>query len=140
MSCTAFDLNCVIVVTSTYTTNFDEPYIMNFFIANVALIVKGSISQDVTVNGNGGTTTDAALSATFSGVEICNPNTWTFKFTYSGGSIGVGDHFLLKFPRARWIDQGNPIYTLTGFTSTSGNVYLIDIYDKDMLYYFFILT
>lgn len=53
-SCTAFDMQCFVTLTSAYTINIDEPYTLNILKTSVALVVQGSVSKDVTTAVPGG--------------------------------------------------------------------------------------
>jgi hypothetical protein len=71
--------------------------------------------------------------------------TWTFTFTSAlpiKAAVGSTqpDHILIKFPRDRFIDHGYPIFSRTGAISSNGQVYVIDIYDQNMIFYFVIIT
>lgn len=151
-SCTAYDLNCFITLTSAYTAELDQPYTLNYLLASVALVVKGSISKEVTVTGGTGLPTqsaDATLFADFNNlIEICTSTTWTFKFANPTSAISAStattqpDNILVKMPRARFVNNGIPIFSLTGATSSNGIVYVIDNYrtDINMIYFFIIIT
>ena len=140
-SCKTNDQNCYITISSAYTTNLDEPYILNYKKESVAMVARGSISNDVTV------ATDPNLSATFNNLqEICTVTTWTFAFTHSGTPISPAtatikpDHILVKFPRDRFIDNGYSIFSRTGATSNRGTAFVIDNYRTNEVYYFIIVN
>jgi hypothetical protein len=57
-SCIDADLKCMVTLTSAYTTELDIPYTLNSYVTSVALIIDGSISQNVNVAGGTGITQD----------------------------------------------------------------------------------
>ena len=78
----------MITLTSAYTAELDVPYTLNYLIASVALVVKGSISQDATVAGGTNLVADPSLKADFNNlIEICTSTTWTFKFSNPTAAI-----------------------------------------------------
>jgi hypothetical protein len=80
-SCTAYDLNCYITLTTAYTTELDEPYTLNILKSSVAIVAKDSVSKDYAEKLSTGVTPDPNLKADFNNlVEICTDTTWTFTF------------------------------------------------------------
>ncbi len=78
-SCTAYDLKCIITLTTAYTTELDEPYTMNMLQFSVALVSKGSLSRDYAFSAGQDVLADSNLKADFNNlVEICTDTTWTF--------------------------------------------------------------
>lgn len=46
-SCTAYDLQCFVTLSTAYTTELDEPYTLNIEKFSVAMVAEGSLSMDI---------------------------------------------------------------------------------------------
>ncbi|CAD8140771.1 unnamed protein product [Paramecium octaurelia] len=153
-SCTAYDMQCFVTVSSAWTTELDEPYTMNYLKQSVGFIKQGDVYKDVSVNPPtlAKDVQDLTLSATFLSTkqQICELTTWTLQFQHtevitacSTGTTNypycanqTPDHILIKFTdKTRFPNQ----FGVTA-TSPQGAVYLIDHFLTGEYYYFIIVN
>ena len=49
-SCTAYNMQCYVTISSAWTTDLDIPYTLNNLKMSIGQIVSGDVYKDVTVN------------------------------------------------------------------------------------------
>ena len=138
--CATLNMNCYIVLTTSFTTSLDNPYTLNYYRGSMGVVTGNSIYAS-TLPIPAAPTFSVALSAT----EVCLPSDFTFTMKLAN-SLVAGDHVLIKFPNGYDPSKEGdspPYYgkyttfafSRSGITSPSGQVDIIYNFLTDTIYY-----